>query len=198
MNLDPNPNAKHRPKRSKVQKELDRLLIERCLIRRMTLREISEKIGAERPYTLSIQQVQKDAAMLRDKWRKETMEATDKWMERELSGLDEQEREAWSAWERSKQDAVTKMATKEGQASGKASVKTEGQCGDPAYLRHILDVRERRAKLLGLDAPSRSELSGPMGESIKVDYKEIPDEHLTALLLEKLTVDKRDAGQSQA
>ena len=38
--------------------------------------------------------------------------------------------------------------------------------GDPAFIGKILDVHDRRARLLGLDAPVKQEHSGPDGGPI--------------------------------
>lgn len=78
----------------------------------------------------------------------------------ELRGLRLQEDELWKAWTRSQLDAETirqkVQAHGEGALTPAEITKTkEGQCGNPAYMRLILDVRDRRAKLLGLDKPDR-------------------------------------------
>ena len=74
--------------------------------------------------------------------------------QQELAKLDEVEREAWEQWHRSTQDAETRTTsqTKDGPV---ITDKAEGQSGNPALLDKIIKCSERRAKLLGLDAPEK-------------------------------------------
>jgi hypothetical protein len=41
--------------------------------------------------------------------------------------------------------------------------------GDPRTIDTALRIEERRARLLGMDAPSRAEVSGPDGRAIEID-----------------------------
>lgn len=45
------------------------------------------------------------------------------------------------------------------------------EAGEPASIDKAIKIQERRAKLLGLDAPAKQELSGPDGTAIKVDSR---------------------------
>ena len=47
--------------------------------------------------------------------------------------------------------------------------------GDAVWLRERRQIKERKAKLLGLDAPVRQEHTGPEGEPIKQDIRVIVD-----------------------
>lgn len=77
--------------------------------------------------------------------------------QRELAVCDEVEREAWEQWYRSTKDARSRIEaeTKDGTFVTK---RVEGQSGNPALLDKVLKAAERRAKLLGLDAPQRIDL----------------------------------------
>jgi hypothetical protein len=44
------------------------------------------------------------------------------------------------------------------------------QGGDEKAIGRLLGIMERRARLLGLDAPKRSEFSGPQGAPLAIDY----------------------------
>jgi hypothetical protein len=172
----PNGRSKHTPKRSKAQRESDLLFIERLWLRKKTHAQIAEELNKVRPYTLSRQQVAFDCKKLLDRWRKDSAEMIAAAKTRELTGLDEQERELWEAWEKSKLDAERKTVEQtdgdgEGGKRNRASVTKEGQCGDAVYQRLILDIRDRRAKLLGLDEPTKTELSGTVGQVLI----ELPD-----------------------
>lgn len=103
--------------------------------------------------------VSKHLKKVQARWQSEQVDNLAATRLRELAKIDETEREAWLAWERSKRDAeerrklvqeedegedggiVTKITTEE---------KHKGQCGDPRYLEVICKCREQRAKLYGL------------------------------------------------
>lgn len=46
----------------------------------------------------------------------------------------------------------------------------KAKAGDEKAVREVLRIAERRARLLGLDAPKRNELSGPQGAPLVIDY----------------------------
>jgi hypothetical protein len=93
----------------------------------------------------------------------------------ELAKIDEVERRAWDAFERSQQEKqiatqeehqvpftvtekdadgnlVTVVKTK---TRKHLQIRREGQSGNPAFLNTILTCIERRCAILGLDAPKR-------------------------------------------
>lgn len=84
---------------------------------------------------------------------------------RELIMLVEAEREAWAAWERSLADAESETIRTLPDATIQHEQRREGQHGDPAFLKRLIEISERRAKLLGLDAPTKQEV---LGEIVKV------------------------------
>jgi len=80
---------------------------------------------------------------------------------REIAKVDRLEREYWSAWMRSCEDAET--ITEKGKG-GKGAEKPDtfektkqrkGQAGDPRFLAGVQWCIERRIKLFGLDEPDR-------------------------------------------
>jgi hypothetical protein len=84
----------------------------------------------------------------------------------------EVEQEAWEGWDRSIEDAI-KVVTKETSIDARESEESRkptgnriqkefirtvtSQSGNPSFLDKILKAMERRAKLLGLDAPTKIE-----------------------------------------
>lgn len=168
----PDPKAN---KRTPAQRSMDLAQIARWHRRGKTPQQMTDLLAAERPYRISRRQLANDLAKLDAQWLAEAATTIDSWKRKELAGLQDQENEAWEAWEKSKLDAIRKAATDESGGEGKGkqkrAVTTEGQCGDATYMRLILDIRDRRAKLLGLDAPSKTELSGTVGRVVF----EIPD-----------------------
>jgi hypothetical protein len=55
------------------------------------------------------------------------------------------------------------------------------QAGDEKAVDRVLRIMERRARLLGLDAPRRQELSGPDGKPLAFDLSMLTDEELKIL-----------------
>jgi hypothetical protein len=81
--------------------------------------------------------------------------------------------EAMDAWQRSQGEReVTTTEKLQGGKVGemlRAMVKREELSGDAAYLGVILKGAERLSKLYGLDAPQRTELTGPDGGPLVID-----------------------------
>lgn len=168
--------------RTKAQLEIDLALMARLSLEGKTHRQIAILITERGPYPLSHSQVTRDMKKVVGRWKAESIIDIDQLKQRELKGLEHQESECWDAWNKSKEDAVTKSAKKTRPSAGtskeEVATKQEAQCGDPAFQRLILDIREKRAKILGLNAPERTELSGPNGGPIAVE-KHYDDEFLS-------------------
>ena len=170
-------------KRTPKQIEADAEVIATLTRRGYGLKQIAAEIGKIRNYSLSYAQVSHDLKKIRADWAESARSSIEAIKHQELEGLADQERECWHAWQKSKTEHVKKRTkTKPGTLTGTRSVENttekEEQCGDPAYMRLILDIREKRAKILGLNAPEKAELSGPDGGPIRVE-NEYDDEHLT-------------------
>jgi hypothetical protein len=174
------------PKRTIAQRKADLTFVEHWLVQGYNDRQVTEKLNGDRPYKLSVRQVRYDRIKVETIWKAEMMADMDTMKRRELAELAKAQAEAWAAWEKSKLDAerTTKEMIEGGGDGGrkKASMTKEGQCGDVAYLRILLDIQERRAKILGLDAPARQELSGPAGGPIAVSRSSLTDEQLDAVI----------------
>lgn len=163
--------SKLAPKRTADQRRIDAHEIMRQVVRGLPHHEIAIHISSIRPYSLSRQMISYEVGKMRKEWKDGAAEMMASQKETELMGLAEQERELWAAWEKSKTDATrSRVEKRDGGEGGRGgslqAISKEGQNGDPAYQRLILDIRDRRAKLLGLDAPVRSEVSGPDGGPI--------------------------------
>lgn len=87
--------------------------------------------------------------------------------QRELLLLAEAERETWQAWERSTQDAVTETVRTLPEGGVQTETRREGQAGDASLLKRLIEISDRRAKLLGLDAPTRSYQAGVTPEQLE-------------------------------
>ena len=89
-----------------------------------------------------------DVKALRELWRQELVGDPVEVMARELAELNDMERDCSQSF------AVT---------------------GDAVWLRERRLIKERKARMLGLDAPVKQEHTGPAGEPIKQDVTVIVD-----------------------
>ena len=141
----------YRPKRSAAQRAADLVFIETHVVRGRTQAEIVELLAAVRSYRISRAQVAYDVAKLKALWIADAIESVRVAAVIESRKLDAVEREAWAGWEESKQNETG---------------------ANPAFMKQVLDVHDRRVKLMGLAAPARHELSGPDGGAIAIETRD--------------------------
>lgn len=118
--------------------------------------------------------VSEDLAWVRGEWKKSAEFAFGDRVAEELARLDEVEREAWQAWERSKKKlkrVSTKTVKNVPEASKDPAVEREeetsveeGRDGDPRHLNVVMDCIDKRCKILGLDAPLKVAPTTPDGK----------------------------------
>jgi hypothetical protein len=101
------------------------------------------------------QQISLDLKIVRNEWRQSAIRDFDEATGEQLAKIDAVEAEAWASWELSKQSReITVTEAIEGEReSRKASVRREGQVGDPRFLERIQKCIEQRCVLLRLTAP---------------------------------------------
>lgn len=161
------------PPRTPEQKLADMAKLSSQYLQGIPQYQIADNIG------ISLRQLTLDLAELKRSWIKQCVDDPVKARRQEVAKLDYLESEAFAAWERSKnrmEKSVARMingdkvVNKELVASttSESGITREDQYGDPRFLRIIIDCSERRAKLLGLDAPARTELTGRDGNPIEV------------------------------
>ena len=148
-------------------------------------REIRDEVMARLDLSsYSLRTVSKDVNRLLQEWRETRIENTDLALQLELERLDAIVKEAWAAWEKSKEDYTTRNSKQQGvsrdlvkksddegsdtkseeiitvqmEQSSKEVVCT----GDPRYLDIIHKALIERRKLLGLYAPEKKDISGGM------------------------------------
>lgn len=174
---------KHGYRRTPEQRENDLVFCTDLFLRGYSYRQIADllnqrnaKMGLDYAIVPPMR-VYKDLKQLLINWKREHEENIDLYITKELSKLDKIEAELWDAWERSKKRIVSKI-----RQSGLKTERSETFAGNPRYLDLVLSVQQRRAKLLGLDAPVRVDLpnvnvsvdsSGP-----KYDISVIPNDML--------------------
>jgi hypothetical protein len=174
---------RHGYRRTPEQRENDLVFCTDLFLRGYSYRQIADllnqrnaKMGLDYAIVPPMR-VYKDLKQLLINWKREHEENIDLYITKELSKLDKIETELWDAWERSKKRIVSKI-----RQSGLKTERSETFAGNPRYLDLVLFVQQRRAKLLGLDAPVKVDLpnvnvsvdsSGP-----KYDISVIPNDML--------------------
>lgn len=177
-------------KRTKLQREIDTNFCIDLYIKGYAIRDIHTKLVAnleerQMEYRVSFQQVYNDIKAAMIDWKKENIKLVDDYVYLELKKLDKIEVELWDSWERSKtgkrKTEIVGGTLIDGNISGgqlnKRQLETAN--GDPRYLDLLLKVQERRAKLLGYNAPLKVNLCNePQAEenpaSAKYDINKIP------------------------
>lgn len=151
-------------KRTVEQREADKRFCAELFVKGYTYRQMADKLneynhenGLE--YTLTYKSVFMDIQQVLAEWKKERFKDIDNYMQLELKKLDKIEVELWQSWENSK-GGKRKTKIKNGTINngiatgGELAERTlETTDGDPRYLDLLLKVQERRAKLLGYNAP---------------------------------------------
>ena len=127
----------------------------------------------------SLRTVSKDVNQLLEEWRSTRIENFDHSVQLELARIDELIKEAWQAWDKSKEDYVQKSSKQKGTPSAKEegdedekpevltismeqSAREINQCGDPRFLDMIHKLLVERRKLLGLYSPEKREITGDL------------------------------------
>lgn len=192
------PTTSRARKRTRPQREADLAEIGRLLVRGATQEEIAEKLATVRPYCLSRSMIRDDVALLLRRWRADGVSLLGSAVDVTLRKLDALEAECWEAWDKSKLAKTrTTLTRKNRGAKGTGAgdeIATVGEeiksgvsvtsPGDPAFVGKILDILDQRARLLGLEAPSKHEHGGPGGGPIPIANANVPlsEEEQNALL----------------
>lgn len=151
-------------KRTVEQREADKRFCANLFVKGHTYRDIADRLNEANhenglTYTITYKTVYQDINSVLAEWKKERFTDIDNYMQLELKKLDKIEVELWAAWEASK---GSKRKTKIKGGSIDDHIATGGQLaerslettnGDPRFLDLLLKVQERRAKLLGYNAP---------------------------------------------
>lgn len=129
----------------------------------------------------SLETLKKDIDSLLEEWRETRIEDLDLALQLELERIDALVKEAWEAWEKSKESYKKVKAaqegvpgTQDGEGDGgqntpeiitvkmKQSSEDVVSCGDPRYLEVINRLLMERRKLLGLYSPEKMDVNGDM------------------------------------
>ncbi len=126
---------------------------------------------------ISRQTVQRDLAIIRQRYLEAQISNVATRRAMEVARINLAEKEAWAGWDASKEDAevrTQKIRKGEPGAEGMpvgATIRSEGRCGNPAYLRLVLECIRDRRKLQGTDRPERSSTD---------DYSGMTDDEIDA------------------
>lgn len=166
-------NGNHR---NRAQLLLDRVELARLMRRGWTQEQIAQRFG------ISVSQVQRDWKVIVKRLQEQMLLDAKEHAARLVEELAEVKREAWCAWDKSKQDATRKVEeeamplrlgeplvdkSKDRDSSTpptsppqlqkvRVTTTTEGRTGDPNYLRTVLQCIQAERELLGVDAPKES------------------------------------------
>jgi len=148
-------------KRTKLQIEDDLLIISKMTHQGISARSICEYINSIRPYKIGQDQVLQDRRTILSRIKAKNNKSLAEFRAAEIDRLDFLDKEASDAWEASKQDQVTQTRSIRKGSDGDeetTTVERKKQVGDAVFLMLRLKALERRCKLLGLDAPVKTEI----------------------------------------
>ena len=140
----------------RTEQELATDLLAICEYRKQGLdwrriaRELNAKSGYDLDFVIYYRQYQTSSANI----LKEAQANKDELIADEIAGIDWQIAELTKAWENS---IGTMRKTAENEKMGLTVTEWE-ENGDPRYMAEITKLRERRAKILGIDAPEKKEV----------------------------------------
>jgi hypothetical protein len=162
--------------RSKSQKLFHKQQITDLHLKGWTHPMIARELG------ISEATVKRELRILKQEWRESALEDVGYMKQRELRKLDNLEREALEEWERSKGDFSRSIVETQSSTGTRQRTESGGQTGDPRYLTAIIAIHDRRAKLYGLDAPTKTALTNPDGSALAMTV--MPDNQLEARIAE--------------
>jgi hypothetical protein len=163
--------------------------------RRRTQIQIAEEVG------VSQRQVSDDLEKVRAWWLESTLRNFDALKSEQLARLDQIEREAWAAWERSIGTHRVEKAEKRQSAqlgdTTIASVTKEERAGNPKFLELVGQCVSKRCEILGLAAPvkgpppipvnvvsARERLAGELARIRERQLPAMPEAELDAGIIE--------------
>ena len=160
--------------RTKAQIESDRLDVARYYLEGKWQREIAELTG------LSQVMVSYDLAAIQKQWRDVPQAELNELKAKELAKIDNLERTYWEAWENSKKSIKSTSTAKDGEKI-KLGTRSQERNGNPQFLQGVERCVDRRIKLLGLDAPAKSEVNSNTAIAFNHDYSSTDPAELSRL-----------------
>lgn len=167
------PDSKGKSKANKEKKYLRMDIIAPLFKRGWSYRALRNEVMARLDLkTYSLRTVKLDVDELLKEWRETRIENIDYALQLELERIDDLIREAWEAWEKSKEDyqkgkgtqfAIPSESSTDSESSVVVTHMQQSKedirsCGDPRYLELINKLLSERRKLLGLYAPEKRDV----------------------------------------
>jgi hypothetical protein len=146
------PVSKHCPKRTPAQR-----LHDLEIIAELTLQHVKQTVIAQQ-LNLSQQTISRDLQEVKKRWLQKADVSFDEHVAHEIAKLEILEREYWAGWKRSQQPRKNSLVTvreKTDATPGENEAREGMRDGNPRFLEGVLFVMERKARLLGLDKPTR-------------------------------------------
>lgn len=197
-------------KRTDEERERDRVIVARLYVRGKSQHEIASVLNAMYPQRpISISAVRLDLEAVRKAWLQSTIIDFNDAKSKELARLDEAEREAWEAWERSKERHVRiEYETSDDQVP--FSVKSianvrrqkrhkiiEATVGDIKYLELVERMIKMRCDILGLFQAQKLQIdwrAEALQSGMDADTIESVKEKTVNTLLEAITQAAKESG----
>lgn len=158
------------PKRTAFQREADLVRISEMYLKGKTQQEIADA------FDLTRTQIAYDLKTIRARWIASSVRNFDEERGIALAKIDVLERTYWDAWVKSCEEKTRKSISQNPFGDKSTSVTTETLLGNPAYLQGVERCIEMRRKILGLDAPTKTELSGTVTTRVTRIVVERPSE----------------------
>ena len=131
-------------KRNEFEIKDRRTKVTRLYLERKTQAEIAELLSISR------YKVETDLKAIHKEWLTERVGNFEKAKAEELARLDQIERKAWIAFEKSEGDAVMTETVTNVKTGETTKERRTGQTGDATFLKLVLDCVEKRCKICGL------------------------------------------------
>lgn len=141
------------PKRSKIQRERDRLTIAELYLKGWSQQRIADLLELDKS------NICRELKKIKEQWKSQAIEDHNLYVQQELRRLAMLEAEYWAGWETSQQSKEIslneRLATgrdEVGQVLGrvKQATRTEQKVGDATFLNGVLSCVKERARLLDL------------------------------------------------
>lgn len=210
MPLDGNEINKRCTQKRRQIREARLQIVSELRLQGKSVRQIADAVTArlQLKKKVSTGTIHSDIKLLLQQWREDNNQNTEEWVQLEVARVDMLIAELYEAWEKSKQDyeqvrqrqerghfEATEEPAEEGKPAKKKRVPVpyikQSQSreqvinyGNVGYISEIRKLLEYRAKLLGLYAPDRKEVTGANGQPLN------PPTTNTTITVEELTDDE--------
>lgn|GEM_PF-1806936 len=164
--------------RTKAQAERDRIEVVHHYLEGKWQYEIAAIVG------ISQEMVSYDLKAVQKQWRDIPQAELTELKAKELAKIDHLEMTYWQAWHDSKKPTEsTKQSKQVGSDSGTVEKRSQTKNGNPAYLQGVERCISARVRILGLDAPVRSEIAGADGSPIQAGLSQVTIDAIKSQIL---------------